>query len=153
MINEEWVILAGKGEGNKFYHVDWQITFTYEGDETVARCNTKLHTPLPRSASEADLMAGVKESLIPQEIDDWRQFANDYLIGETEGVYYRSAAGLEQDVKEKRLMFLHKSDWVAIRAQETGEAIPEEWATYRQALRDITDQAGYPENVVWPTKP
>ena len=24
---------------------------------------------------------------------------------------------------------------------------------YRQALRDITDQAGFPENTTWPTKP
>ena len=24
---------------------------------------------------------------------------------------------------------------------------------YRQALRDITDQAGFPNNITWPTKP
>ena len=27
------------------------------------------------------------------------------------------------------------------------------WATYRQALRDITTQEGFPTNVVWPTPP
>jgi hypothetical protein len=27
------------------------------------------------------------------------------------------------------------------------------WAEYRQALRDITSQPGYPTNVVWPTPP
>lgn len=27
------------------------------------------------------------------------------------------------------------------------------WATYRQALRDITTQEGFPANVVWPTEP
>lgn len=27
------------------------------------------------------------------------------------------------------------------------------WATYRRALLDITDQTGFPNNVVWPTKP
>lgn len=27
------------------------------------------------------------------------------------------------------------------------------WAVYRTALLDITDQAGFPQDVVWPTKP
>jgi len=27
------------------------------------------------------------------------------------------------------------------------------WATYRQALRDIPQQAGFPTAIVWPTKP
>ena len=27
------------------------------------------------------------------------------------------------------------------------------WAEYRQALRDVTDQPGYPTDVVWPTPP
>ena len=28
-----------------------------------------------------------------------------------------------------------------------------EQTAYRQALRDITDQAGFPANITWPTKP
>lgn len=28
-----------------------------------------------------------------------------------------------------------------------------EWATYRQALRDVPEQAGFPETINWPTKP
>lgn len=28
-----------------------------------------------------------------------------------------------------------------------------QWAAYRTALLDITDQSGFPHNVVWPTKP
>jgi len=27
------------------------------------------------------------------------------------------------------------------------------WAAYRQALRDITDQSGFPTDITWPTKP
>jgi hypothetical protein len=27
------------------------------------------------------------------------------------------------------------------------------WANYRRELLDITDQVGFPNNVVWPTKP
>jgi len=28
-----------------------------------------------------------------------------------------------------------------------------EWASYRTALLDITDQDGFPHNITWPTKP
>lgn len=27
------------------------------------------------------------------------------------------------------------------------------WSNYRRALLDITDQTGFPNNVIWPTKP
>lgn len=27
------------------------------------------------------------------------------------------------------------------------------WAVYRKALRDLTDQTGFPFNIVWPVKP
>jgi DMSO/TMAO reductase YedYZ molybdopterin-dependent catalytic subunit len=45
------------------------------------------------------------------------------------------------------------TDWYVIRQQETGEVIPEAVLTYRQSLRDITNQEGYPYEVVWPTQP
>jgi len=32
-------------------------------------------------------------------------------------------------------------------------SISDEMRAYRQALRDITEQEGFPDNVVWPTKP
>ena len=28
-----------------------------------------------------------------------------------------------------------------------------EWATYRQALLDVPQQAGFPDSVIWPTQP
>jgi len=62
----------------------------------------------------------------------------------------------EQPAKEaraKRDRLLADSDWVTIRATDTGTAVPTEWQTYRQALRDITEQTGFPENIEWPSKP
>lgn len=56
-------------------------------------------------------------------------------------------------VKTKRDNLLFKSDWTQI---PNNPLIPEkqaEWADYRQQLRDITQQSGYPFNVVWPTQP
>ena len=34
-----------------------------------------------------------------------------------------------------------------------GTVLSGKWATYRQALRDIPQQDGFPFNVVWPAKP
>ena len=44
-------------------------------------------------------------------------------------------------------------DWMAIKAFEGGATVSAEWATYRQALRDVTAQDGFPHNVTWPEKP
>lgn len=33
------------------------------------------------------------------------------------------------------------------------DRITDEWRTYRQALRDVPSQAGFPDNITWPTKP
>ena len=38
--------------------------------------------------------------------------------------------------------------WVDMTAEKQAE-----WSAYRTALRDITDQAGFPANITWPTKP
>jgi hypothetical protein len=52
--------------------------------------------------------------------------------------------------RDKRLV---ETDWLVIRAAETGEAISQEWADYRQALRDVPQQEGFPQSVTWPEQP
>ena len=44
-------------------------------------------------------------------------------------------------------------DWMAIKAFEGGTTVSTEWATYRQALRDVSAQAGFPNDITWPEKP
>ena len=58
-----------------------------------------------------------------------------------------------REARNKRDALLSQSDWVTIRAKDTGDPVPTEWQTYRQALRDITEQTGFPENIEWPEKP
>jgi hypothetical protein len=57
------------------------------------------------------------------------------------------------DIRSKRDGLLAETDWVVVKAQETGEAVPAAWATYRQALRDLPANTADPANPVWPTKP
>lgn len=52
-------------------------------------------------------------------------------------------------VRARRDALLAASDWVTLRAQETGAPVPPEWLAYRQALRDVTQQQD-PEAIEWP---
>ncbi len=53
----------------------------------------------------------------------------------------------------RRNKILKESDWRVIKATETGVAMSNEWKTYRQALRDITQHYQSLDDVVWPTEP
>lgn len=51
----------------------------------------------------------------------------------------------------KRDALLAATDWYAIRASEPdGKPIPDNVLAYRQALREVDKQPGWPENVIWP---
>lgn len=53
-------------------------------------------------------------------------------------------------VRRERNALLVASDWTQISDAPVDQAA---WATYRQALRDITAQAGFPSDVTWPVAP
>jgi hypothetical protein len=57
----------------------------------------------------------------------------------------------ESEVRSRRDYLLKETDWTQL------PDVPEEtklvWAEYRQALRDITEQSGFPYDIVWPEKP
>ena len=53
----------------------------------------------------------------------------------------------------QRAALLDGSDWIVTRATEAGQPVPEAWRIYRQALRDITAQPGYPTDIAWPVAP
>ena len=58
-----------------------------------------------------------------------------------------------ENIRAHRGYLLQETDWVVAKSYEAGEPVPAAWASYRQALRDITGQAGFPYEVIWPTKP
>jgi hypothetical protein len=69
---------------------------------------------------------------------DTKQWVNDYDVALAKAV-------------EKRNALLWRSDWTQL--PDVPLATKAAWAEYRQALRDITDQPGYPYDIVWPTPP
>jgi hypothetical protein len=65
---------------------------------------------------------------------------------------YKAMKDAEQaaSVRSSRSDKLKDSDWTQVADAPVDKAA---WATYRQALRDISAQAGFPWTVVWPTQP
>jgi len=57
------------------------------------------------------------------------------------------------DVLPKRQRLLYSSDWTQIPNNPLTPEQQNAWEVYRQELRDITSQSGYPFNVIWPTHP
>ena len=51
-------------------------------------------------------------------------------------------------VRAQRDALLASSDNMAL-----ADRITDEWRTYRQALRDVPAQAGFPTDVTWPVEP
>ena len=78
---------------------------------------------------------------------DWTQMKTAEQL-ETERLEQAS-----ETARNQRDRLLTDSDWVTIRATDTGDPVPTEWQTYRQALRDIPEQTGFPDNVEWPQEP
>lgn len=61
-----------------------------------------------------------------------------------------ATANQANSIRAQRDQLLAQSDWTQVADAPVDQAA---WAVYRQALRDVPEQAGFPFNVVWPVKP
>jgi len=78
---------------------------------------------------------------------------NDEATAAQQEAAYKAQKDAEQakSVRAERDAKLAASDWT--QGKDIAENISTAWATYRQALRDVPAQAGFPWNVTWPTQP
>jgi hypothetical protein len=70
---------------------------------------------------------------------------DDYRVINGELVY--PAADIVRNQRNAKLV---ESDWTQVLDAAVDQAA---WAAYRQALRDIPQQEGFPATAVWPTQP
>jgi len=56
----------------------------------------------------------------------------------------------KESVRKERNTKLSECDWTQVADAPVDKAV---WATYRQELRDITKQSGFPWSVTWPDAP
>ena len=89
----------------------------------------------------------------PEEEAEWDAMEAEYAAGAND----RAA----EEVRTKRDALLAESDWVTVKAVDQnaqdslGIQVPQAWLTYRQALRDITSHANFPnlQDTDWPETP
>ena len=65
----------------------------------------------------------------------------------------QSAEELAAAAREKREALLVESDWTQLADSPLSSEARTAWAAYRQALRDISDQSGFPQEISWPVAP
>lgn len=58
---------------------------------------------------------------------------------------------LARTIREQRNYLLSKTDWTQLPDVPPGTKA--KWSVYRQKLRDITNQIGFPKNIIWPEEP
>lgn len=78
------------------------------------------------------------------ETEQWQEPENYQQL------LFDEAAG---KVKQERQRLLATTDWTDTVSASTRLENYDAWQLYRQQLRDITTQEGYPFNVIWPAQP
>jgi len=68
---------------------------------------------------------------------------------------YKATKDAEQakSVRQTRDDKLKETDWIVIKNLELNANIPGVWEVYRQALRDVPNQSGFPWTITWPVEP
>lgn len=105
--------------------------------------------------SDANLMAHCADgcSMLLGEFDRRMHRVVDGTAIERDEMLEEDAAQLEFNARRQRGVLLAASDWVTLRALDTGTPVPLAWRQYRQFLRDAPSQSGWPRSVEWPTAP
>lgn len=125
--------------------------------------NTKIYKPL-----EKDFILGESGSRLPNdspstfskyaELANWCNSNNAMIVDR--GDYYEAVAvpeptneELARNVRAIRAAKLAETDYLVVPDYPISEENLAEVKVYRQALRDITEQKGFPKDVIWPDLP
>ena len=108
--------------------------------------------------TKADAVLALKPGAIWTMRDDVLEWQDDTITKPTDKEIKNKydelvAAEPLNQVREVRNQKLAETDWVVTMHKELGTNIPTAMKTYRQALRDITDDATSLDDVTWPEKP
>jgi hypothetical protein len=66
--------------------------------------------------------------------------------------YVQTLEDKAEQIRSRRKGLLFDCDWTQLADAPLSAEEKAAWEVYRQALRDITNQAEFPTNVVWPVK-
>ena len=88
------------------------------------------------------IVDGIAVDMSPEEIAEFEAQQAEWAAGADD----RAAA----EIRTERDIKLTESDWTQVTDAPVDQAA---WATYRQELRDVPAQTGFPNEVTWPVAP
>ncbi len=121
----------------------------FEGPQ--ASGGTVYQFSMPNGVEQIDGKWYTKYVLGPVFTDTTDTEGNVTTAADNEAAY-KAAKDTEQakSVRQQRTEKLKDSDWTQVADAPVDQAA---WAEYRQSLRDVTTQAGFPWTIEWPTQP
>jgi len=132
---------SGRDLNMKIAHVD-------NNGQILGWYDQEIHTDIPEPNVE------VSEEVWQNAIDSSH---NTIINGVTSQVDYRSAEQKASDTRFYRNeLLVREVDPIVtnpLRWAELSSTEQQAWANYRTALLDVPQQASFPEDIVWPTKP
>ena len=116
--------------------------------------------PTPTAAYKQIVRDGTEQNSKDQWVQKWKEqdmFADttdddgvETTKAEHEAAYQaRLDADAAAAVRSRRDKLLAEKDWMGL----SDVTMSSDWATYRQALRDVPSQSGFPHDITWPEKP
>lgn len=74
-----------------------------------------------------------------------------YLFNYSTKTWEPNIPVLIKEAEEQRNTLLAATDWMVVRSIDRGEPLSDNVKAYRQALRDVSEQPGYPVEITWPS--
>jgi len=116
-------------------------------NEVAASLNCFPVTPAPRPAVADDYRFDFQSNAVKQN----NQWVEQWVSTEaTPEEIEQRTDNKAREVRIERQRLLEESDWTQLPDAPVDTAA---WATYRQELRDVPQQSGFPWNVNWPIPP
>lgn len=101
-----------------------------------------------------DKLGWIPFSANPDDTVDYGKEAYQRILDGEAGKIESYVVDLEYEsslVRENRDQLIKETDWTQL--PDVPKSTKELWETYRQELRDVPQQKGFPLNVTWPQKP
>jgi hypothetical protein len=97
------------------------------------------------------------ETVVRQGVEEIKgMWFKKYVIGpiftnqeEEDSYRLRIDTQVSENIRTQRNSLISKTDWMGC----SDVIMSDEWRQYRQELRDITTQEGFPHNIDWPEEP
>lgn len=135
------------------------VEYPYSYQKLIAdNSNTSFPESMPDNQLDSWGIFPVNETAQP--IPNAGEIVEEVTPSEINGVWtqqwnVRPATQEETDnqaneVRSQRNRLLYECDWTQLSDAPVDSLA---WANYRQALRDVTSQPGFPWSVVWPSQP